>query len=189
MIADSLLKRSPNEPKLADLRALLEDSVASTRSISHLLHPPLLDELGFVSAARSYVQGFSERTGIAFDIDIPDMEKRLPRELEQTLLRILQEALSNIQRHSQGTKAGVRFQSDSKIATLKIWDNGVGLPAGMVQNLNGIGVSEGVGLAGMRERVRERKGQFEIHSDSRGTAVSATFPIVPESSTLSSVQF
>jgi signal transduction histidine kinase len=187
MITDSLLKRFPNEPKLADLRALLEDSVASTRSISHLLHPPLLDELGFVSAARSYVQGFSERTGIAFDIDIPDMEKRLPRELELTLLRILQEALSNIQRHSQSTKAGVRFQADSKTATLKIWDNGVGLPASMVQNLNGGGVSEGVGLAGMRERVRERKGQFEIHSDSRGTTVSATFPIVPETSVSPSV--
>ena len=187
MIADSLGKRFPNEPKLADLRALLEDSVASTRSISHLLHPPLLDELGFVSAARSYVQGFSERTGIAFDIDIPDMEKRLPRELELTLLRILQEALSNIQRHSQSTKAGVRFQADSKTATLRIWDNGVGLPAGMVQSLNGGGVSEGVGLAGMRERVRERKGQFEIHSDSRGTAVSATFPIVLEPSAPSSV--
>ena len=187
MIADSLLKRSPGEAKLADLRALLEDSVASTRSISHLLHPPLLDELGFVSAARSYVQGFSERTGIAFDIDIPDMDNRLPRELELTLLRILQEALSNIQRHSQSTKAGVRFQADSKTATLRIWDNGVGLPAGMVQSLNGGGVSEGVGLAGMRERVRERKGQFEIHSDSRGTAVSATFPIVLEPSAPSSV--
>jgi signal transduction histidine kinase len=187
MIADSLFKRSPNEPKLADLRALLEDSVASTRSMSHLLHPPLLEELGFISAARSYVQGFAERTGIAFDIDIPDMDNRLPRELELTLLRILQEALSNIQRHSQSTKAGVRFQADSKTAALKIWDNGVGLPAGMVQNLNGGGVSEGVGLAGMRERVRERKGQFEINSDSRGTAVSVTFSIVPESSTPSSV--
>jgi signal transduction histidine kinase len=189
MIADSLVKRFPNEPKLADLRAVLEDAVASTRSISHLLHPPLVDELGFVSAARSYVQGFAERTGIAFDIDIPDIEKRLPRELELTLLRILQEALSNIQRHSKSTKAGVRFQANSKTATLKVWDNGVGLPAGLVQDLNGGGVSEGVGLAGMRERVRERNGQFEIHSDSRGTAVSATLPIVPKSSVPSAAQF
>jgi signal transduction histidine kinase len=188
MIADSLVKRFPDETKLADLRALLEDSVASTRSISHLLHPPLVDELGFVSAARSYVQGFADRTGIAFDIDIPDSEKRLPRGLELTLLRILQEALSNIQRHSKSTKAGVRFQANSKTATLKVWDNGVGLPPGMVQNLNGGGVSEGVGLAGMRERVRERNGQFEIHSNSRGTAVAATLPIVPESSVSSAAQ-
>jgi two-component system, NarL family, sensor kinase len=171
------------------VRALLDDSVTSTRSISHLLHPPLVDELGFVSAARSYVHGFAERTGIAVDIDIPDTEKRLPRDLELALLRILQEALSNIQRHSQSTKAGVRFQADSKTATLKIWDNGVGLPSGMVQNLKGGGVSEGVGLAGMRERVRERKGQFEIHSDSRGTAVSVTLPIVPESLVPSAAQF
>jgi two-component system, NarL family, sensor kinase len=185
LIADSLLKRSPDQQQLQDLSAQLHDAVASTRSISHLLHPPLVDELGFVASARSYLEGFSQRTGIAVRVDLPDLKKRLPRGVELTMLRILQEALTNIQRHSQSLEAGVKLETDDKSATLKVWDRGVGMPAGMVQNFYGNGVSLGVGLAGIRERVRERKGHFEIHSDSRGTAISATLPITyePEAST------
>jgi signal transduction histidine kinase len=181
LIADSLLKRSPDQQKLKDLTALLEEAVTSTRSISHLLHPPLVDELGFVASARSYLEGFSKRTGIEVNCDLPELKERLPSDLELTLLRILQEALTNIQRHSQSAKAGVRFVADSKSATLKIWDYGVGLPTGLVQNFYGGGINLGTGLAGMRERVKERKGQFEIHSDSRGTAISATLPILADS--------
>ena len=177
MIADSMLNRPPDKQKILDLSAILHGAVTSTRSISHLLHPPLVDELGFVSAARSYLEGFSSRTGVQLNVDLPDSDDRLPRDLELTLFRVLQEALSNIQRHSKSTKAEVHFRADRKNATLKIRDFGVGLPPTMIRNFRENGTSVGVGLAGMKERVRERNGQFEIHSDSAGTSISATFPV------------
>jgi signal transduction histidine kinase len=177
LIADSFQKRTPDPQRISELRDLLEDAVSSTRSMSHLLYPPLVDELGFISAARSYLEGFSKRTGIEFSFDLPDSPQRLPRDLELALFRILQEALTNIQRHSKSTKAGVQFNADSRQANIKIWDNGVGIPAEMLENPHANG--SGVGLAGMRERVRERKGRLNINSDSRGTAISASFPISP----------
>ncbi len=182
MITDSLLSRAPEKQKLQELSTILQDAVASTRSISHLLHPPLVDELGFVSAARSYLEGFSARAGVAVDCDLPDSEERLPRDLELTLFRVLQEAFTNIQRHSRSTKAKVQFRADRQTANLKIWDYGVGLPPEMMKNFQENGSNVGVGLAGMKERVRERNGEFEIRSDSGGTFISATFPVVADSS-------
>ena len=182
MIADTIVNRPPERQNLLDLSTLLDDAVSSTRSMSHLLHPPLVDELGFTSAARTYLEGFSRRTGVKVNFDFPDGEERLPRDLELTLFRVLQEALTNIQRHSKSTKAEVRFIANGKTATLKVRDYGVGLPPEMVHNFKENGTSVGVGLAGMKERVRERNGEFEIRSDSAGTLVSATFPIVPDSS-------
>ncbi len=182
MITDSLLSRAPEKQKLQELSTILQDAVASTRSISHLLHPPLVDELGFVSAARSYLEGFSARAGVAVDCDLPDSEERLPRDLELTLFRVLQEAFTNIQRHSHSKKAKVQFRADRQTASLKIWDYGVGLPPEMMKNFQENGSNVGVGLAGMKERVRERNGEFEIRSDSDGTFISATFPVVADSS-------
>lgn len=180
MIADSMMNRPPDKQKLQDLSAILHDAVSSTRSISHLLHPPLVDELGFVSAARSYLDGFSSRTGVKVSYDLPDNGDRLPRDLELTLFRVLQEALTNIQRHSKSPTAEVEFRTDNRTAWLKIRDHGVGLPAKTIHNFNENGTSVGVGLAGMKERVREREGHFEIRSDSAGTCISATFPVVPD---------
>jgi signal transduction histidine kinase len=139
-----------------------------------LLHPPLVDELGFVSAARAYLEGFSKRTGVEVRLDLPEPEERLPRDLELVIFRILQEALTNIQRHSKSPKAEVQFHSDKREATLKIRDFGVGLPPEMMR---ASGSNLGVGLAGMKERVREYNGQFEILSDSSGTLISVTFPL------------
>jgi signal transduction histidine kinase len=184
MIADTIVNRPPERQNLLDLRELLEEAVASTRTMSHLLHPPLVDELGFTSAARTYLDGFSRRTGIKVSCDIPDGEARLPRDLELTLFRVLQEALTNIQRHSKSVKAEVQFIANGKKATLKVRDHGVGLPAEMMQSFHENGTHVGVGLAGMKERVRERNGEFEIRSDSTGTFISATFPVVADSSTL-----
>ena len=173
MASDALLNR-PDPQKMEELNTLLGEAVSSTRSISHLLHPPLVDELGFVSAARSYLEGFSQRTGVQVNCDLPDRQQRLPRDVELTLFRILQEALTNIQRHSKSAQAEVQFRADHAAVTLKIRDFGVGLPTAMLQE-NGSHL--GVGLAGMRERVRERKGQFEIRSDAEGTLISATLPL------------
>ncbi len=182
MIADTIVNRPPERQNLLDLSTLLDDAVSSTRSMSHLLHPPLVDELGFTAAARTYLEGFSRRMGVKVSFDLPDDEERLPRDLELTLFRVLQEALTNIQRHSKSTRAEVQFVSNGKTATLKVRDYGVGLPPETAHNFKENGTNVGVGLAGMKERVRERNGEFEIRSDSTGTLISATFPIVPDSS-------
>jgi signal transduction histidine kinase len=181
MIVDTLITRPMETQRLPELSALLEDAISSIRSMSHLLHPPLVDELGFVSAARSYLEGFSRRTGVVVDLDLPNHEDRLPQDLELTLFRVLQESLTNIQRHSKSARAEVRFTADSKTAALKIRDYGVGLPPEMIRNFNQNGTDVGVGLAGMKERVRERNGSFEIRSDSAGTSISVTFPMVQDS--------
>lgn len=177
MITDSMLNRPPDKQKILELSAILHDGLASTRSISHLLHPPLVDELGFVTAARSYLEGFSSRTGLQLDADLLDSDVRLPRDLELTLFRVLQEALSNVQRHSKSSKAEVHFRADQRNAILRIRDFGVGLPPDTIRSFQENGTSVGVGLAGMKERVRERNGRFEIHSDSNGTSILATFPL------------
>jgi signal transduction histidine kinase len=182
MIVDSFLKREPDRQKMMDLSAILHEAVASTRSISYLLHPPLVDELGFVLAARSYLEGFSSRSGVKVTCELPEDGERLPRDLELTLFRVLQEALTNIQRHSKSTTAKVEFKADGKFASLRIQDHGVGLPLAIRQNSAGNGTNVGVGLAGMRERVRERNGRLEIRSDSSGTCISATFPVVADRS-------
>lgn len=177
MAADSLRSRPEDKTKVQELSELLAEAVSSTRSMSHLLHPPLVDELGFVSAARFFLEGFSKRTGVAISCDLCEGGERLPSELELTLFRILQEALTNIQRHSKSVKAEVQFRANNGSAILKIRDFGVGLPPGM---LGENGSSLGVGLAGMKERVREHHGQLEILSDSTGTVISATFPVVAQ---------
>jgi signal transduction histidine kinase len=182
MIADSFLHRPPEKQRMVELSAILDDAVSSTRSISHLLHPPLVEELGFSGAARSYLKGFSSRTGVKVDFDIPDSQDRLPADLELTLFRVLQEALTNIQRHAKSTSAEVRFTTNGKTATLKVRDDGIGLAPETIEKFNENGTSVGVGLAGMRERVRERNGQFEIRSGAAGTDISATFPVVPDNS-------
>lgn len=180
MIADSFLKREPNQQKITDLSAILNEALSSTRSISYLLHPPLVDELGFVAAARSYLEGFSSRSGVQVTCDLPQNGERLPRDLELTLFRVLQEALTNIQRHSKSPTAQVQFKADGKFASLRIQDHGIGLPQRLQHNSSENGTSVGVGLAGMRERVRERDGQLEIRSDSQGTCISAVFPVAPD---------
>ncbi|MGB2666287.1 MAG: CHASE3 domain-containing protein [Candidatus Acidiferrum sp.] len=182
MMADSFKHRPPDRQKFQDLSALLEEAVSSTRSISHLLHPPLVEELGFVAAARSYLEGFSKRTDIKVNFDLPDLPDRLPRDLELTLFRILQESITNIQRHSKSATAEVRFGVNGKTAVLNIQDHGVGLSPEMLENFNGDGSNVGVGLAGMKERVRERNGRFAVRSNSSGTLISASFPVEPEPS-------
>jgi signal transduction histidine kinase len=182
MMADSFKNRPPDRQRFQELSILLEEAVSSTRSISHLLHPPLVEELGFVAAARSYLEGFSKRTDIKVNFDLPDLPDRLPRDLELTLFRILQESITNIQRHSKSVTAEVHFTANGKTAVLNIQDHGVGLSPAMLENFKGDGSNVGVGLAGMKERVRERNGLFTVRSNSSGTLISASFPVEPEPS-------
>jgi len=179
MNLEMFARTNPADDLLAAIK-LLDQSISETRTISHLLHPPLLDEVGFSSAAKWYLQGFSERSGVEVKIDVPDNLGRLPRDLELGLFRVLQESLTNIHRHSKSSKAEVSLQSLSEKLILRVKDYGNGIPRDLLTNFQTKGMSFGVGLSGMRERVRQLNGQLDIQSNSSGTVVTVTFPRVAE---------
>src|ERR1700678_2504803 len=114
-----MVARTNTNELLLNAIQLLDQSIAETRTISHLLHPPLLDEVGFSSAAKWYLQGFSERSGVEVKVEIPDNLGRLPRSLELGLFRVLQESLTNIHRHSKRPRAEVKFNSSPNKGVLK----------------------------------------------------------------------
>jgi PAS domain S-box-containing protein len=153
-------------------RELLQQMSREIRTLSYLLHPPLLDDLGLVTALKEYVNGFSERSGIDTSLDLPSRFRRLPQMAETAFFRITQESLSNIQRHSGSKKAKVSLQEDSEAVTLEITDYG----HGMSIPHNGESPRPprlGVGIPGMRERMAQLGGYLEIDSDTRGTTVRA----------------
>jgi signal transduction histidine kinase len=173
-----LLEKNPHDELLKEIDKLLNESVTETRTISHLLHPPLLDEVGLASAARWYVEGFAKRSGIELTTDIPDEAGRLPRPAELVLFRVLQESLTNIHRHSKSLRAEVSLHSSPATVILQVRDHGKGMSREMLTNFLSTGTNVGVGLAGMRERVREQSGRFDIQSDKTGTTITVTMPIV-----------
>jgi len=176
MNIDSLAAKIPNQPTLADSSQLLDHALGETRTISHLLHPPTLDETGFASAARWYLEGFSKRSGITTTIDLPPNLGRLDPSVELALFRVLQESLTNIHRHSQGTQAEVALALTPQTVTLRVRDNGKGIARDTLRRFRKDGLSSGVGLAGMRERLRELGGHLAIDSSSAGTQLTATLP-------------
>jgi PAS domain S-box-containing protein len=180
-IAIDLLSSSPSPGKntelLAECRDILEKSITETRTLSHLLHPPLLDEAGFSSAASWFVSGFSQRSGIPVSLDLPPDMPRLSEAVEIALFRVLQESLTNVHRHSQAASAEIKVENDAEQITIEVMDHGRGMPARVLQQLRGDGIKLGVGLAGMRERVHELGGNFEVTSDESGTVIRASVPL------------
>jgi signal transduction histidine kinase len=164
-----------NSVYLQDAQALVNRSIADTRTLSHLLHPPLLDEAGFVSAARWYVEGFGKRSGIATNLHIPEHVHRLPRRTETALFRILQEALTNVHRHSGSRAVEVQVITDEAQVMLTVKDYGMGVPREVLDRFWKTG-NVGVGLAGIRERLKELGGSLEIESNRDGTLLRATIP-------------
>lgn len=162
---------------LAEGLSLSEQCSSDTRTISYLLHPPLLDERGLASAIHWYADGFAQRSGIRLSMDLPSDDARLPQPVETTLFRIVQESLTNIHRHSGSTMAEIRLLIDAESVMLEVRDEGHGMPASSLRRCNGSGRMLGVGIAGMRERVRQFGGRLDILSDSRGTQVRATLPL------------
>jgi PAS domain S-box-containing protein len=156
---------------------LVEQLSKELRTVSYLLHPPLLDEAGLPSALRWYVEGFVERSQIDVQLELlPDLG-RLPRDMEMTIFRIVQECLTNIHRHSGSKQAEIRlFRAEDEVC-LQIEDSGRGMPVSTNGGSSSTGARAGVGIQGMRERVKQLDGRFEIHSDANGTAVTAAFPL------------
>ncbi|MGH9547128.1 MAG: sensor histidine kinase [Terriglobales bacterium] len=155
---------------------LLDLAMTETRTISHLLHPPLLDETGFASAARWYVEGFAKRSGIQTSLEMPEDLVRLPSSIELALFRVLQETLTNVHRHSKSQKADVSLKVSEDTVVLRIRDYGKGIPPDVLGRFRRNRAHGGVGLAGMRERLHELGGRLEVDSDGRGTQILAMMP-------------
>ena len=162
---------------VAGLVALADQAINEIRTMSYLLHPPLLDEVGFRCAAEWYVEGFSKRSGIDVTFDFAAEHTRLPIAIETALFRILQESLTNVYRHSKAKQATVRYQRHGGSTILEIRDFGCGIPAERLSGLREVNGKTGVGLAGMRERLNELKGNLELESDGHGTNVRAIVPL------------
>jgi len=165
-----------NNQLIAECLKLLDQAMTETRTISHLLHPPLLDETGFASAAKWYVEGFATRSGIQTSLDMTEDLGRLSPPLELALFRVLQESLTNVHRHSKSRKADVSVKLSEAQVVLRIRDYGQGIPRDVLDRFRSKRAHGGVGLAGMRERIHELGGELEMDSDSNGTQVVATMP-------------
>lgn len=172
-----LQSKSPGDTVLQDCIKLLDDSIAETRTISHLLHPPLLDEAGLSSASQWFVEGFGKRSGIAITLDIREGAGRLSDSIELVLFRVLQESLTNVHRHSGAVRADVSLSTSGNNVILRVKDYGRGISPAVLDRLRNDGAGSGVGLAGMTERVREIGGRLEINSGVGGTEILARIPV------------
>lgn len=171
------LSKLPARTKRADVlsetRKIIAECARHVRSLSYLLHPPLLDELGLISAIEEYAEGFSRRTAIRLDLDLEPNVGRLSREIETALFRILQEGLGNIQKHSGSSSGSIRLAREADEISLKIADAGKGIPGSELHTHATGALTLGVGILGMRERMRQLGGRLEISSNGRGTTVRA----------------
>jgi len=161
---------------LAETLDLTERSIAEVRTISHLLHPPLLDEMGFESAAHWYTEGFAKRCSLNVNLRLPELAERFPKEVELALFRVLQESLTNVHRHANAKSIDIALTCAGGRAILTVHDDGCGISRGVVSRFRS-GLASGVGLAGMRERLAELNGTLEVEPRTRGTAVRAVIPI------------
>lgn len=161
------------EAAISESLDLAEEGARELRTLAYLLHPPTLDDMGLASAISWYARGFAQRSGVQVNLDIsPDFE-RLPREVETMMFRVVQEGLTNIHRHSGSASASIRLTADAEQVVLDLSDEGRGMPV----NLHGATVEQlGVGIAGMRERVRQLGGRLEIVSDKHGTTLRVLQP-------------
>lgn len=185
---ERLAKTMPGISRIVeDLNALADEAVQEIRTTSYLLHPPLLDEAGFVLATRWFVEGFAKRSNIQVHCDLPENAERLPREYELVLFRVLQESLTNVHRHSGAAAVSVKATEDGNQCRLEVRDNGHGIEKRRLEQLREATGSFGVGIAGMRERVRQFGGLLDIRSDQAGTAVTVTLPLVRSSESTASV--
>lgn len=171
---DKLDKRGAHA--LADNAAMVAQISREVRTISHLLHPPLLDAAGLGSALRWYVDGFSERSNIKVEMNLPGELGRLSDEMEIAIFRMVQECLTNIHRHSGCASAAIKMRIEDHRICVEVQDQGKGIPRQKQIEINTSGRT-GVGFRGMRERLRQLGGTLEIQSDDTGTMVRATLPL------------
>jgi PAS domain S-box-containing protein len=169
---------SPDPAQLAkdvkDAQDLVQHLTKEIRTTSYLLHPPMLDESGLSSALRWYVQGLAERSGLDIDLEIAEHFERLAPEMELVIFRIVQECLTNIHRHSGSKTALIRVAREPDKICVEVQDHGKGMSQERFAEVQSRGT--GVGIRGMRERVRQLRGELTLESNALGTRISATFP-------------
>lgn len=165
-----------SEAILADCTELANQCLRGVRTLSYLLHPPLLDELGLLSALHWYIEGFGKRSGIAVEVDLPKSIDRLPADVEMSLFRVVQESLTNIHRHSDSPVARISLKQADSGLQLKIEDSGKGIDAAKLEKKNEHSMI-GIGIAGMRERLRQLGGELTIESAPGLTVVRAAVPL------------
>jgi signal transduction histidine kinase len=159
-----------------DSTTLIERMTRELRTLSHLLHPPMLDELGLDCVLMWYVRGFAERSGIAVTCDVQPA-LCISSDVELTLFRIVQEALTNVHRHSQSATASVRVWREDHRVRAEIADRGRGIPPAILQQPGQHTADIGIGIAGMRERMRQLHGDFDIVGSANGTTVRVSIPV------------
>lgn len=180
MTIAALQRQLPATPEAArlfhDLTELVDQALQEIRTTSYLLHPPMLDEIGFASAARWYVDGFAKRSGLLANLTVCG-DATIGKDAELVFFRVLQESLTNVLRHSGSKSVDIHFAPNHTNATLSIQDYGQGIPPEKLAEFEETGAGMGVGLAGMRQRVRELRGQLHVTSSLTGTCVSVTLPL------------
>jgi signal transduction histidine kinase len=170
--SDRLSSRAASS--LSSIESLVIQMTKDIRTISHLLHPPLLDDVGLQCAITDYVTGFAERSGIQVSLDLQTAFERLDRDYELSLFRIVQECLTNIHRHSGSRTAGIRIFRDDGALVLEVRDEGRGMRAERMSEIQSSG--SGVGIRGMRERALQLSGTMSIESDASGTRIRVVIP-------------
>ena len=161
---------------LSECKALADKCIRDVRTLSYVLYPPVLDQAGLGDAIRDYVEGFAKRSGIQVELELSPRVGRMTRDVELALFRIVQESLTNIQRHSGSQQATIRIHRNSDL-TLEISDLGIGLSAPARRGKDGLRFEVGVGIPSMHERVKLIGGRLEIDSTSHGTTVRVTIPL------------
>jgi signal transduction histidine kinase len=158
-------------------QALADKCIREVRTLSYLLHPPMLDEAGLEDAIRHYASGFTQRTGIEVELETSPRFGRMTPDVEVALFRVVQESLTNIQRHSGSPLAKIRIDRDPGKITLEISDKGSGISGNQRRRNGKLSFGLGVGIPSMHERVKLIGGQLDIESSSSGTTVRATVPV------------
>jgi len=163
-------------PNNSEANALVDGALDTIRSLSYILHPPLLDETGLQAALHWYVEGLEKRSKIQISLAIrPHIFPRLTSEMETTIFRIVQESLTNVYRHSESESARVEIDQQPEQISVRVRDYGKGVPAEIAGKLPSSGL--GVGISGMRERVRQFGGELNVIRSEPGTIVEATIPL------------
>jgi PAS domain S-box-containing protein len=182
MKLDSMSQGSPQE--IGECSSLVEECVKEVRTISYLLYPPMLEEMGLKSAIPWYLDGFTKRSGIETNFSASTEFGRISRDAELVLFRVLQESLTNVQRHSGSKTVDIGILQSKGTVTLHVQDHGKGMPPAVIEqgSQDWMG-SLGVGLRGMSERVRQIGGDLEISSSETGTEIRATVPLTKLQST------
>ena len=176
-----MLRQSPDRAQLwTEVEDLMQQCIAEVRTLSYVLHPPTMDAAGLVSAAQWFVEGFGQRSGIPVKMDVDGNLPRLPDEVELTLFRVIQEALTNVHRHSGSSTAEVLIRQTGEQIILEVKDHGCGIKPEVLARSRATGAGLGIGLTGMCERIHDLGGILNIDSEPGSTSIKVTIPVACE---------